>query len=204
MINFILTCIKYPINRFVLRPLFKTDPWHDYPYNHKQYAVDMVKFINHDKHILDWDSIVSKDQYIVEVGCGRGDIIGRINRVCKGKFGYDIDRQILKIGKMCHRNVKIKKGTFSEVKAEEISIFIMVNFIQSIPPAELKGALMELMQRSNIKLVVLDTLKLQEGSPYQYAHDGAYLLPGFEMVHHSKKYQTKFNADRRIEYWMRK
>lgn len=80
----------------------------------------------------------------------------------------------------------------------------MVNFIQSIPPAELKGALMELMQRSNIKLVVLDTLKLQEGSPYQYAHDGAYLLPGFEMVHHSKKYQTKFNADRRIEYWMRK
>lgn len=131
MINFILTCIKYPINRFVLRPLFKTDPWHDYPYNHKQYAVDMVKFINHDKHILDWDSIVSKDQYIVEVGCGRGDIIGRINRVCKGKFGYDIDRQILKIGKMFHRNVKIKREHFQKLKLKKYQFLLWLTLFKA-------------------------------------------------------------------------
>lgn len=95
-------------------------------------------------------------------------------------------------------------GSFVDVTEKDISIFIMVNFIQSISPEELKHNLDVIQKQSNIKLIVFDTLKMQKDSPYQFSHDGNYLLPNYKKIYQSKKYATKFKAERQIEYWVKK
>ena len=80
--NFIFKVLELSLYR-VFQVIFGYDRWHNYAYHRRQYAIDIVNFSNN----------LENPKSVLELGCGTGDIIRRIN-IAKRQAG-DIDKKAL-------------------------------------------------------------------------------------------------------------
>lgn len=187
-----IKCI-YLRNRFLMQ-LFKFDVWHLTPVTQKDYAINIIKELN-------FCFSNNKDSVVVECGCGLGDIIGGVR--CRKKYGYDISEEVIQAARYLHRDVIFRQGSFKDIKEEYIDCLIMVNFIHEIQSSELEKELNLLMNRTNIRLIVMDRITNIKGTHYKYEQHGEEFFPlyGYRLKFRSEKYNAAEGACRFIEYW---
>lgn len=182
----------------MLQKIYLFDVWHLGPINYKPYAWDIVftaeKYI--DEHGI---------QYVVEIGCGLGDVISNIkpvlNRKCK-KIGIDRESSVIKAAKLLHPSITFLHGSFSRCRNKARVCLIMVNFIHMIPEEELKKEMKRLLSRNNVDLVILDTFSRNKNTEYFYSHSGEELFDGkYTCIRKSKAFPAAHSAKRYIEYW---
>ena len=140
---------------------------------------------------------------IVEIGCGRGDIIGNLRYV--DKVGFDINEEVIRAAKIFHTNTTFYVGSFPDVHIGEIEAIIMVNFIHEISPEKLKKLIEKMIENNKIRIFIIDILKHNVHSCYKYCHDGSYLLggKGYQLIFSSREYKAADSALRHVEYWCR-
>lgn len=182
----------------VLCKIYGFDKWHIYPINEKPYAVDMLSTVN---DMIKKENI--QGNTIVEIGCGKGDLVGNIKWGGK-KYGYDLSENVLRAGRFLHPKTQFIVGTFEDVNIGDISICIMTNFIHTISYDDLKSSVRNLLEKNNIYMFIFDTFSNREGTEYEYSHDGNYLFDGkYRMLKKSGKYVVAHGALRQIEYWVK-
>lgn len=177
-----------------LQKKFHFDSWHIVPINQRQYAIDIIYYLN--------KQIITKNGYIVEVGCGLGDIIGNINYPTRKKIGLDKDLRVISGAKAANPFRAIYKvGSFDNINQKKISLLITVNFIHNIEPTELKHIYMKICKENCIERIVLDVVKSKN---YLYNHNGEYLLKdlGYTRAMSSRPYRVK-DGIRKVEVWER-
>lgn len=164
MNNSRITRYVHKLYNHCLYQIFRFGEWHLIPYEDKEYAQDIVQQLN--KYLEG----INEDGYIVEVGCGLGDIIKRIK--WDKKAGYDVSANVLKAARFICRDVLYETGSFEKVHQKYINCFIMVNFIHGIRPEALKAEIQELLKKSQVNMFVIDRLINIKNTPYKFSHVG--------------------------------
>lgn len=184
----------------VLQRIYPFDDWHLETINCKPYAREVIlkteQYLNN-KEI----------QYIVEIGCGLGEIIGNIrinsNKKCR-KIGIDQDKNVIKAAKLLHPSIMFLEGSFDRCKNRDGCCLIMVNFIHMIPKEELKKEIGRFLLANKVDLVILDTFSRNKNTEYVYSHCGDELFDGkYKRIRKSRAFAAAHGARRYIEYWER-
>lgn len=184
----------------ILQKIYAFDEWHLGPINFKPYAREVVLMI--EKYMNK-----NKIQFIVEVGCGLGDVIGNIktasNKKCQ-KIGIDKDGNVIKAAKLLHPSITFWQGSFDRCINKDGVCLIMINFIHAIPKEELKEEMKRLLLANRVDLVVIDTFSRNKNTEYLYSHCGEELFDGkYRCIRKSKAFPAAHGAKRYIEYWER-
>lgn len=113
-------------------------------------------------------------EVVVELGCGLGDIIRRVNG--SQRIGIDIDRNIVKAARfLCKRdNIEFIVGSFKELNdlaITKIDCLIMINFLHRLPLDTVKEELNKLLFSKQVSYIVVD--EIVPG-----------MMPGFKYYHH--------------------
>lgn len=182
----------------ILQRIYLFDVWHLGPINFKPYAWDIVFMA---EKYIDKKEI----QYVVEVGCGLGDIIGNIrtvqNKKCR-KIGIDRERNVIRAAKLLHPSITFLQGSFDSCRNRDRVCLIMVNFIHMIPKEELREEIRQLLLMNKVELVILDTFSRNKDTEYLYSHCGEELFEGkYRCIRKSKAFAAAHGARRYIEYW---
>ncbi len=182
--------------------------WHCSPVNRKPYALEIIETL---EEMLEAGTIGSG--YIVEVGCGRGDIIGNI-RYGK-RIGIDIDPHAISAAKFLHPDMTFIEGEIDAIPVDNIDALIMVGWLHGISPEIVHEWLCPVLPKTKIFIfdVFLDEYEnplsgyVDENS-HAYTHDGQFLCDGkYELILKGKSLKSSTvgrTALRRMEYWMRK
>lgn len=184
----------------ILQKIYAFDEWHLGSINFKPYAREVVLTI--EKYMGK-----KKIRFIIEIGCGLGDVIGNIktasNRKCK-KIGIDRDDNVIKAAKLLHPSITFLQGSFDRCRNKDGVCLIMINFIHRIPKEELKEEMKSLLLANKVDLVVIDTFSRNENTEYLYSHCGEELFDGkYRRIRKSKAFSAAHGAKRYIEYWER-
>lgn len=155
--NSILT-IFYRSFYTLLMCYFKFDKWHaKVPYFYAKYKEIIVNMVNSMK--------VNK---VVEIGCGLGEIISRID--AKEKYGFDIDKNVLRAARFLHKNVVFKEGSFDDIINfyHDVDIVIAVNFLHMYDEATVRNIMKRLVYKTKVKYIIIDRytedyIKRQQG-----------------------------------------
>lgn len=188
----------------LLQKIYKFDPWHISALRSKPYAVDIIEKI--EEFLSENNDANYKNAPIVEIGCGRGDIIGNIKY--NNKIGIDADANVIKAAKFLNNFAGYKtnyiNGKFDAINFGKIKCLIMVNFIHGSSPEKLKNIMSDVLNKNDIQLICFDAFTNNENTEYKYSHDGAELL-GSEYRHFysSKDYSAAHGALRHIEYFIK-
>lgn len=157
-----LLCFLERLRLKVIHKKFRFDSWHYdngwhcRPYKHV--AVDVANSIDIDT--------------VVEVGCGLGDIISRID--AKHCFGYDLDASVIAAARQSSgRKVVFHIGSFDSIAIEKMDLLIMINWIHNMPPEKLAAVLN--MALSRTKFLLLDHIH-SRATGYKFSHNFQELL----------------------------
>lgn len=153
-----------------LQKKYKFSEWHMLPFFYKQYAKDIVAYINKCNKIYK-----RKICNIVECGCGLCDILKRIKT--KGrKIGVDQSKMVCNACRELYSDKKIEiiNGSFDEIKDLEIEWFIAVNFVHNIATELVREYFLELVQKNKIYNFVVDEVN---GEDYLYTHNYDEIIP---------------------------
>lgn len=181
----------------LLQRYYNFGTWHITPINDRPYALEIVRTLNR----LIGRNKFSKSMPFVEVGCGLGEIIGSL-RWKYQRTGYDISAEALYAGSLLYPKVQFCKGSFSDIAHGEINCLIMINFIHMIPHDRLKKEIDAVLKKNRVRMFVLDTFSENEGTEYEYSHDGKYLFDGkYKLARRSEGIACAHGAKRYIEYW---
>ena len=180
--NLNLKKIKYlPINiskfflslpKILLRLFFNFDTWHISSYAHREYAKAIVKYANQRD---------SKNS-VVEVGCGLGDIIRRLNY--EKKMGLDNDRKVLKAAKFISKffdssHTDFQEYNFLEPKGLEgvHDVILIINFAHAFNSEILKEKVEEIFKNnlSETGEIILDVIEDKSLKNYKNFHSIEYL-----------------------------
>ncbi len=113
-----------------------------------------------------------KANVVVEVGCGLGAILARIN--APTRVGYDVDDGVIRAARALRsRAITFRVGSFPDVVEPSIDLLIAVNWPHDFPPDQLDSWLTPLLQRARYLLV--DIIAPSCPLPYRYFHDFAFL-----------------------------
>jgi hypothetical protein len=114
---------------------------------------------------------------VVEVGCGLGDIISRVNAV--DRFGIDADSRVIRAARFLHRG----RGFWHQgdgdcvqrIVSQErtIDCLIMVNWIHNLSPERLSELLLPLLPRT--RYLILDAIDVDGPNSYRHKHDFGFL-----------------------------
>ncbi len=108
---------------------------------------------------------------VVEVGCGLGSIISRVDGL--KRVGYDPDNGAIRAARLLRRRaVTFVHGTLESVAEHRIDLLILVNWIHSISPAQLDAWLTPLLPR--IRQLLVDAID-PEVDGYPFRHDFGFL-----------------------------
>jgi len=150
-----------------LRCVFGFDPWHA----RATYACRPYK-----KCIVDLANSLHPVT-VVEVGCGLGEILGRIN--AENRFGVDLDARVIRAARFL-RPRRIVWMVGSAAKLDEriapaglIDCLIMVNWIHNLSSAELASTLAPLLPRT--RHLILDSVDYDAPASYRVKHDFVFL-----------------------------
>lgn len=180
----------------ILQKLIGFDKWHLNCIEEKKYALSIINRVNY---------LIRKgkigDGYIVECGCGLGDMISEIRH--KNRLGYDIDSKTITGARILHLfGPRFKTGTFENIRNKHISLMIAVNFLHGIAPDEVYQMFSQLVMKNIVERIVVD---LVESPPYEYSHDYVSMFAdlGYSPEYMSKGYIAWENTRRRI-IWLHK
>ena len=144
----------------LLQKIYKFNNWHaDAPFicrSYKRVVICVINRLNPD--------------VVLEIGCGLGDIISRVN--ANKKFGIDQDINVIKVAKIFHKNVNFKEGSFKEVSILEennINVLVMVNWLHELECKNIKNELFKLLETKKINYLVVDEI-LENHKGYKYHH----------------------------------
>lgn len=159
----------------ILQKIFRFDVWHIIPIEARAYALHLVKFSN--------KLICEKNfkEEIIEIGCGIGDIIARIDYPKNKKRGYDLDANIIRAARVIHRGIKFCVGSFDTIKGHDISLLIAVNFLHAIDEKQVKQMFADIIRENNIARIIVDEV---ESPPCKFAHNYREILDkeGFDLA----------------------
>jgi SAM-dependent methyltransferase len=150
-----------------LRRVFRFDAWHaNAPYACRPYKRRVVEMANSlQAHI------------VVEVGCGLGDILSRVN--AQHRYGLDLDPRVIKAARFLHpRQIEWIAGTTAELH-ERIASFafvdclIMVNWIHNLSSDELAAVLEPFLRKT--RYLIVDALDQNAPASYRFKHDFGFL-----------------------------
>lgn len=157
-----------------LRHLLKFDAWHAAaPYSCRPYKKRVVELANSLR--LD---------VAVEVGCGLGDILSRVN--ARQRFGFDTELAVVRAARCLHPlGTRWIHGDASAVlqctpPARNIDCLIMVNWIHNVSPEQLAACLLPLLPR--VRHLILDAIDPDAPGSYRFRHDFAFLRADAERI----------------------
>lgn len=137
------------------------DPWHiRHPYEWASYKQALVEALNH-----------LQLQTVVDVGCGLGEIVARVN--ARERYGIDLDGEVLAVARGLHKDVQFLQGSFSRILdlgLPSIDCLMMVNWPHEIGPDALRAELTRVTGRVAVRYLAVDE------APFQYRHDYGALL----------------------------
>jgi SAM-dependent methyltransferase len=150
-----------------LRLLFGFDRWHaSAPYSCRPYKRLVVELAS-----------ALQPTIAVEVGCGLGDIIGRVEAV--DRFGVDSDARVIRAARFLHGGRGFwfhGDGTsVQRIVPQErtIDCLIMVNWIHNLSPECLAELLLPLLPRT--RYLILDAIDADGPNSYRHKHDFGFL-----------------------------
>jgi len=104
---------------------------------------------------------ISESSTVVDIGCGLGDIISRVNT--NSRYGYDISNKIIKAAIFKNKkDINFHNGSILDVnsnsKIKSISILILVNWTHGIDGAAIVNDIKKLNKSKQIKFILVDEL----------------------------------------------
>jgi SAM-dependent methyltransferase len=166
----LLTRARCKIDRVWLhawRQIFGFDRWHAAaPYSCRPYKRVVVETAN-----------ALRPSTVVEVGCGLGDIVSRIQ--ARERFGIDAELNVIRAARFLHPgNVHWLHGDASSIRGAlplmlQIDCLIMVNWIHSLSQEQLADVIVPLLPR--LKYLLLDAIDPTGPASYRFKHDFHFL-----------------------------
>ena len=144
-----------------LRFIYKFDSWHAVSsYSCRKYKKQLIEIIN---------NIENKNIVTVEIGCGLGDIISRVDS--ENRFGFDFDMGATKASSILHKNTVFSNGSFEDVVLlnKNIDLLILVNWIHNISMKELEYNIELIDSNNRIKFIIVDEV-FKSIKGYKYHH----------------------------------
>lgn len=173
--------IKKKLAAYIRKPLawiFRLDDWHTLPLSLKRYAQGIIAFLNK----------AGNRESCLEIGCGLGDIIRRLN--FRERIGLDSQNQVLRAARFLsllsfQRGIRYKGFTFPVDPIEgKFDALVLVNWIHNIEPEILKLKITQ-YYLDNLKVggyMIIDTVR-HDG--YRYGHKISFLTSDIvcEIIH---------------------
>jgi len=111
---------------------------------------------------------------ILEVGCGLGDILSRLD--ARGLYGLDVEPAVVRAASFLHPTLHLSVSSLAECYERcndwglsEIDVLLMVNWPHTLPTHELLFELRCLTKSINVRRIVMDVIR-QEASGYRFKH----------------------------------
>lgn len=152
---------------------FRFDKWHTSPLDNRQYACDVIREL---------DSRSNRG-VVLELGCGLGDIIGKIKY--KEKYFFDISISALRAAKFLQITSFKRTSNFYEVfdflidyldEKVRLDAIILVNWIHAYEPQVLREKLSDMI-KVNLRpngMVVFDVI--ENNLNYKFNHSISELI----------------------------
>jgi ubiquinone/menaquinone biosynthesis C-methylase UbiE len=160
--NWIRFLFKALVLYRTLHYIFKFDDWHILNiYENRTYKQVIVRRVNE-----------LRPRIAVEVGCGLGEIISKIDT--KVRIGIDIDKNAIRAARLLNwrRNTRFLCGSLDDVRelpCDEIDALIMINWLHEIPEEQIVGDISRLLQKKQISYLVADEMP-KDRAGYKYHH----------------------------------
>jgi hypothetical protein len=151
----------------LLRLMFGFDLWHSAaPFSCRPYKALVVRLAN-----------ALQPSVAVELGCGLGDIISRVE--AGERFGIDTDPRVIRAARFLHFGrgswINGDGNCIQQVisPGSTIDCLIMVNWVHNLSPERLSELLLPLLPRT--RFLVLDAIDSDGPSSYRHKHDFGFL-----------------------------
>lgn len=176
-----------------LYKIFGFDEWHLSTGDERPYAKDVIRYINSTLK----KNPQHKKKYVIEVGCGLGEIVSEIQVPNRNKIGFDISSKVIRGARVAHPFMRFKVGSFQQITKMNISFLICVDFMFELNYEELENNLYSVVKNNSVEYVVLDKVS---SPPYRYAHDYDTLMQklGYYKIRTSKGYEAAWGSRRYI------
>ena len=150
-----------------IRHIFRFDEWHaNAPYACRPYKKMVVDLVNSLHPVT-----------VVEVGCGLGEILSRVN--AENRYGLDSDVRVIRAAQFLHpRRIVWIVGSAARLDHRMAAIafidcLIMVNWIHNISPNDLAAMLSQFVPKT--RYLILDAVDQNAPASYRFKHDFAFL-----------------------------
>lgn len=156
--------LKYKI----LQKMFGFHKWHTIPAEQRPYSMEVIKWCN---RLLKKESKENINKIIIEIGCGLGDILAKLDAKEAVKVGYDIDEKVIKAAKILHPKTKYKVENFApDIRGQEILMLITVNFLYCLDSNTVEKQFKKIISNNNIKYIITEVM--YPATPnYPYSHN---------------------------------
>jgi hypothetical protein len=161
-----ICCLFEKIFFYFLWKKYKFDYWHaTAPWSCRPYKKQVVNLANK-----------CSPNSAIEIGCGLGDIIGRVNADLR--YGFDIDIKALNAAKFLYaKKVRFETVSLSDIDIMEsylsntsiINLLIMVNWVHNISFKDLLINISKMKKGLNIEYLIIDGIKTNVNG-YQFKH----------------------------------
>ena len=144
--------------KYILKLVFRFDSWHVSSHKNREYSQFIVDYYDF------------KGLNVLEVGCGLGDTLNRID--ARSKYGLDFDKGAIRAAKLLLFWKKIDfiwGNVFELVSFPSVDCVIKLNFLHGYPSTEVRELMLRIFSKdSNIDFLICDGVNLPG---YQFAHD---------------------------------
>ena len=118
------------------------------------------------KFVVQWACELQKNGIVVDVGCGAGEILGRVS--ASQKYGFDIDTKILQAARFLNsQNVKFFQGSLDQVSTavpeSVIDVIIMTQCLHLCEESWLVATMKELVLKKEVRYMIVDEFQDQVG-----------------------------------------
>lgn len=177
VVFYLINAPKYLFN-LTLQRIFNFHPWHISTLSSRQYCLDIIKHVN---------SEISDNELVVEMGCGLGETLSKINS--KNKIGLDTSVEVIKAAKFKNlfSEMKITEGSFQDLEDLDIKFLLAVNFLHDFKNDQVKEWFKVLLANNRVSNIIVDELS---DSNYFCLHDFSQIIP--------KTYKSKIISDTSI------
>ena len=109
---------------------------------------------------------------VVEVGCGLGSVLARIDAPVR--VGYDVDAGVIRAAAALRsRAITFRVGGFPDVVEPAIDLLIAVNWLHDFSPDQLDQWFTRILSRT--RYLIVDSISPTSPTPYRYFHDFEFL-----------------------------
>ena len=146
--------------------VFSFDPWHaGAPYSCRPYKCQVVALANSVRPVV-----------AVEIGCGLGDILSRVD-ACE-RIGVDSDAGVVRAARFLHPSIAWIHGDASAATrfltdGKTVDCLIMVNWIHALGEEVLEAILAPLLKRT--RYLIVDSIDPGGPASYRHKHDFSFL-----------------------------